>query len=126
MGPTDLTAPGWTYLTGQAVWTRPPNLELAGDLLVGYSNSSSLVQFTKGQFMVVTARRSDGNWQAEFFSQRRFAGHGNPPSRIPWLHLAEAAKTGMAPKGWIWSKSESGWKLQNVKSGETIEGFFAE
>lgn len=126
MEPVDLTTPGWTQLAGQAVWIRPPNLELAGDLVVGYSNETSVVQFTKGQFAVVNARRSGGRWETEFFSQRKFSGRGQPPSRIPWLHLAEAARTGVTPKGWTWTRSESGWKLENVKSGESIEGFFAD
>jgi len=122
----DLAEPGWTKLTGQAVWHRPPDLELAGDLVLAFTNGQSFVEFTKGQFTVINAQRQGGRWNAEFFSKRVFSGRGSPPSRIPWLHLAEAVRTGSTPKGWTWTNSGGKWKLQNPRSGESIEGFFTE
>jgi len=123
----DLAASGWTTRTGQAVWYRPPELELAGDILVAYRGDRSLVQFTKGHVEVVTARREGSIWDAQFFGRKHFQGSGKPPERTPWLHVAEALRKGSAGKPWVWSASPSGqWKIQNPKTGEKIEGFFAQ
>jgi hypothetical protein len=125
-GPVDLSPPGWTARTGQAVWRRPPDLELAGDLLVASAPGKTFLQFTKGHLPVVVARQAEGQWQVEFFSEKSFSGRGRPPVRVPWLHLAKAVESGSTPRGWEWSDSGAGWKFQNRTTGETIEGFFEE
>jgi hypothetical protein len=124
--PVDLTDPGLTVKSGQAIWRRPPDLELAGELVVAFGPGKELVHFTKGHMGVVTARREGNGWSVEFFSEKRYRGRGRSPARIGWLHLPGAVERGKTPRGWSWSQEGERWKLENRKTGEAIEGFFEE
>ena len=125
--PTDLKAPGWTLRQGQAVWSRERGAgEIAGDLLVATrADGSAFVQFTKTPFPFVVARSSAGRWEVEFPTQdKRYSGRGTPPRKLIWLYLPRMLSGAAAPSGWTWHLSANEWHLQNLKSGETLEGYF--
>jgi hypothetical protein len=123
----NLQAPGWTVRQGQAVWRLEHGTrEIAGELLVAtQAEGRAFVQFTKSPFPLVTAQLGSGAWWAEFPPQnKRYSGHGSPPSRIIFLGLAHVLAGNPPPKNWSWTSNASGWSLKNLQSGESLEGFF--
>ena len=125
--PADLSEPGWTIREGQSVW-RPKieGPEIAGELLVATRrNGETFLQFTKSPLPFVVARITTNRWQIEFVADHReFSGHGQPPSRFGWLHLARCVAGTAPPAKWHWEKfPENRWRLENQSSGETFEGF---
>jgi len=127
--PTDLTAPGWRVQQGQAVWKptwRRP--ELAGELLLATRpDGEFLIQFSKTPFPLVVARSAAGQWQIEFGNHdyvRR--GRGLPPKRVVWFQLPRYLD-GVDP-GAEWRSERmttNRWKLESVRTGETLEGFLS-
>jgi hypothetical protein len=126
--PTDLSAPGWRVQQGQAVWKPTRNkLELAGELLLATNaNKSFLVQFTKTPFPLATAQVSGESWQIEFGSgeySRR--GHGQPPARFVWFQLPRAMAGAELSRDWKFKQRENNsWRLENLRTGESLEGAF--
>ena len=86
--------------------------------------SSSL---TKTPLPLVLAQTTHRNWFVAFAPQRRsFAGRGAPPARFAWLYLYAALSGEALPAPFHFErKPEGGWRLENTRSGETIEGFLA-
>lgn len=127
--PADFSAPGWRVLQGQAVWKpsshRP---ELAGDLLLATNaNGNCFVQFSKMPFPVATAQISGGQWQIEFGAdQYSWHGRGTPPGRFAWFQLPRALlATNNAGGSWKFTHPAStSWRLENLRTGETLEGGF--
>jgi len=127
LAPANLSEPGWTIREGQAVW-RPKigAPEIAGELLVAtHRNGQTFLQFTKTPLPLVVARITTNRWQIEFVTDHRaFSGHGRPPSRFGWLHLARCVAGAAPPAKWHWEKlPDDRWRLENRISGETFEGF---
>ena len=126
--PADLQQPGWVVREGQAVWrTKREAPEIAGEVLVAtHSDGRALVQFTKNPFPLVIAQITTTGWQIELPSQnKRYSGRGKPPTRLIWFYLPRALSGGPLPKEWSWHSAEnSGWRLENWRTGEMIEGFF--
>ena len=126
--PADLAAPGWTVLQGQAVWKpaqdRP---ELVGDLLLATNISGNFfIQFSKIPFPLATAQTAADQWQIEFGADKySWRGRGTPPDRFAWFQLPPAllgAKTG---GNWRFTRPETNsWRLENPRTGETLEGEF--
>lgn len=126
----NLNEPGWTIRQGQAVWhARPDAPEIAGDLLVAFnSDGRAFVQFTKSPLSIAVAQKTQNAWQVEFPMQnKRYAGHGRPPTRIVWLLLPGALEGKSLPHPWKWQRlPDDRWRLANPSSGETLEGYLAQ
>ena len=123
----DLSEPGWQVQQGQAVWKFAKNKpELAGEIILArHADGRCLVEFSKTPFPLVRAKVSVTRWEIEFPPQKlHFSGGGQPPARLAWLHLMQAL-TGkpVAPPWHFESRPNGGWRLENTRTGETLEGF---
>ena len=124
----DFTAPGWRVQQGQAVWkpsSRRP--ELAGDLLLATNaNGNFFVQFSKMPFPLATAQVSGGQWQIEFGADEySWHGRGTPPDRFAWFQLPRVLLGTPAGDHWkFMHQASAAWRLENVRTGETLEGEF--
>lgn len=119
--------PGWRVREGQALW-RPRHgyPELAGDLVaVSDQNGRCLLQFSKTPLTLVSAQVTRTNWLIQFPPQELFfMGRGKPPTRFLMLHLPAALAGEPLPDQLRFeTKPDNGWRLENVGSGESLEGF---
>ena len=124
----NLAEPGWTIREGQGVW-RPKREapEIAGEILAAtHRDARAFVQFTKTPFPFVIATTTTNSWQIEFPTQnKRYSGLGKPPSRLLWLQLPRAISGAAPPKPWSWQpQKEHQWRLENLSTGESLQGFF--
>ncbi|MBU6399435.1 MAG: hypothetical protein KGS61_03875 [Verrucomicrobia bacterium] len=125
--PVDLSAPGWQVRQGQAVWrptkSRP---EVAGDLWVATRPGGDLfVQFAKEPFVLATAQVAGERWRIEFgagrYSRR---GIGQPPARFAWFELGRVLAGEVPHNGWDFMRlTTNTWKLENRRTGESLEGY---
>lgn len=122
----DFAAPGWTVLSGQAVWKPSANRpELTGDLLVATNaNGSYFMQFSKMPFPLVTAQTTDNQWQIEFgASASAWHGRNPPPGRFAWFQLPRALLGATLDRPWRFTPATNSlWRLENPDTGETVEG----
>lgn len=124
----NLSAPGWHVLQGQALW-KPDRKrsEVASDLLLATNVTGDLfVQLTKDPIPLVTAEVLGNKWQIQFEGGKySWHGTGTPPVSFPWFQLPRAL-SGNRPAGdWRFENvSSNSWRLENPKSGETLEGGF--
>ncbi len=88
------------------------------------------MQFIKSPFPICVAQTTSNAWQIEFPPQNKiFSGRGNPPAKfgpLPtgWLQLASCLKGNSPPANWSFQKlDDASWRLENKKTGESIEGF---
>ncbi len=120
---------GWSVREGQAVWRpRRQYPELAGDLVMASDKEGrSMVQFSKTPMSLVLAQTTRTNWLIEFPPRRMsFTGRGKPSTRFAWLYLQAALSSQPLPASFRFErKADGGWRLENTKSGETLEGFLA-
>ena len=119
--------PGWRVQEGQALW-RPQRgyPELAGDLVeVTDQNGRCLLQFSKTPLTLVSAQVTRTNWLIQFPPQEMFfTGRGKPPARFTWLYLHSALSGESLPSDFQFQrKTDGGWRLENARSGETLEGY---
>ena len=126
--PADFSEPGWRVQHGQAVWkpssSRP---ELAGDLLLATNaNGNFFVQFSKIPYPLATAQVSGGQWQIEFGADEySWHGRGTPPDRFAWFQLPRALLAAGVGASWkITCPTSHSWRLENPRTGETLEGEF--
>ena len=128
--PASLKDPAWTVREGQAVWKSKRGApEIAGEILVATQpDGRAFVQFTKTPFPFVIAQATTNSWQIELPTQnKRYSGPGHPPARLIWLHLPAALISRPPPKPWSWQRLENNrWVLENLASGESLEGYFSE
>jgi len=126
--PVDLQQPGWKVYQGQAVWQRPQAApDIAGDVLLALRpTGDAFVQFGKNGFPLLVAQSAPNHWQVELPTQnQRYSGGGLPPRRLLILYLPRALEGQALPAGWAWSTSTNGgWRLENRRSGEYLEGYF--
>ncbi len=121
--------PDWSIQQGQAVWRPSRNRpELSGDLLLATGrDGSSVFDFSKTPLPIAKGQTTSTNWLIEFPAGHFvFSGNGLPPQRFAWLYL-DAALTGeQLPSNFRFARNADGsWRLENLKSGEFIEGFLA-
>jgi hypothetical protein len=125
----NLAEAGWTVREGQAVW-RPKRdaPEIAGEILVAtHGDSRGLVQFTKTPFPFVSARIQTNAWQIEFPTQNKhYSGRGEPPTRLLWFQLPRVISGASALKPWTWHFEANRWRLENLSTGESLEGYFTQ
>lgn len=124
----DFSAPGWRVQQGQAVWkpllNRP---EIAGDLLLATNlNGDFFLQFSKMPFPLATAQVSGDQWQIEFGADKySWHGHGTPPTRFVWFQLPRVLRDPDVGGDWQFIRVETNsWRLENSRTGETLEGEF--
>jgi hypothetical protein len=124
----DFSTPGWRVQQGQAVWKpsqgRP---ELIGDLMLATNaNGNFFIQFSKIPFPLATAQISGNQWQIEFGADKfSWHGRGAPPDRLSWFQLPRALLDSNVGGNWQFSRIETNsWRLENPRTGETLEGEF--
>jgi hypothetical protein len=122
-----VSGPGWRIQQGQALW-RPGRAypELGGEVVVAsHPDGQCEVQFLKMTIPMVLAQSSATNWLIQFPPRHiGFAGRNSPPPRFLWLYLRAALAGESLPGPYRFSrKPDGGWKLENEKSGESVEGY---
>jgi len=119
--------PGWRMQEGQALWRPGRQLpELGGELVMArHEDGRCIVQFAKTPLPLVLAETTRTNWRIEFPPQRMgFGGRQPSPARFTWLYLSAALSGDALPAALRFRhKSDGGWRLENTRSGETVEGF---
>jgi len=128
--PADLHQPGWKTRQGQAVWKPRRGADgVAGDILVAARERDRiLVQFSKNPFPLVNATITTNSWELSVPVQRKYYAHpGKPPSRVIWFQLAGILTTQTFSYPWLWTAPDTGgqWRLENLTTGESLEGFFS-
>jgi hypothetical protein len=123
------TGPGWHVQEGQALW-RPGREypELGGDLvLASDEDGRCLIQFAKTPMTLVSVQTTRTSWLIQFPPRRMgFSGRRQPPVRFAWLYLhAALAGEQLPPPLRFERKPDGGWRLENTRTGETLEGFLA-
>ena len=121
------SGPGWHIQEGQALW-RPQRgyPEIGGDIvLASHEDGRCLIQFAKTPMSLVLAQTTRTNWLIEFPPRRMsFAGRRPTPTRFAWLHLSAALSGESLPSPLRFQRRpDGGWRLENPRSGETVEGF---
>ncbi len=124
----DATGPGWRVEQGQAIWRPRKGMpELAGDLIMAANAAGDccLVQFSKTPISMLSAQTTRTNWLIQFPPRKMsFDGRGRPPTRFAWLHLHSALTGEQVPAPLRFErKADGGWRLENTRTGETLEGF---
>jgi hypothetical protein len=124
-----ISGPGWTVRQGQAIWRPGPRYpELAGEIVLAQNpDGRSSLQFTKTLLPVALAQTTKTNWLIQFPPQRLgFTGRGQSPQRFVWLHLAAALAGETLPEDFHFKRSpDGGWRLENRRTGEFVEGFLS-
>lgn len=120
---------GWRVQEGQALWRPTRGLpEFAGELVMAsHEDGRCFIQFSKTALPLVSAQTTRTKWLIQFPLRRLgFAGRHTPPTRFAWLYL-QAALSGerLPPPLRFERKPEGSWRLENTRSGETLEGFLA-
>lgn len=85
------------------------------------------VQFSKTPFPLVLAQRTSNQWFIEFPPRHSsFSGRHQPPTRYAWLYLGAALAGESLPSPLHFERQADGqWRLENLSSGETLEGFLS-
>ena len=126
--PADFSSPGWRLQQGQAVWKPSKNRpELAGDLLLATNaDGNCVIQFSKNPFTLATAQVAGGAWQIEFGAGGYLSrGQGAPPARFTWFQLPRALAARGPGRPWRFTRRADGsWRLENTRTGESLEGVF--
>jgi hypothetical protein len=122
-----VSGPGWHVREGQALW-KPGHKypELGGDLVLANNDDGRcLIEFEKTPITMVSAQITPESWLIRFPQrQMGFSGHGKPSTRFLWLYLPAALSGKKLPKNLGFErKPDGGWRLENSRSGETLEGF---
>lgn len=118
----------WHIQQGQALWTpRKGAPQFGGDLVLATDDGDSYVEFAKTPMTIVKAQTTEKRWLIRF-PQNHIAhsGHKPAPSQTLWLHLADALAGKPLPKHIHFEqKLDGNWILENVKTGEILEGFLS-
>jgi len=124
----NLSEPGWKVFQGQAVWQTKRNAsEISGEILLALKlDGQTFVQFTKTPFPFVVAQSTTNAWQLEFLAQNKsYSAPGTPPLRLIWFQLPRSVLGSALPGSWSWHRSENNWRLENISTGESLEGYFS-
>ena len=86
-----------------------------------------MIQFAKTPLALVQTQTTREKWRIEFPPRRmRFGGSQPPPTRFAWLYLPAALSGRPLPDRFHFEqKADGGWRLENTRSGETVEGFLS-
>ena len=120
---------GWHVQQGQALWRPQSGLpEFGGDLVLARDDAGRcLIQFDKTPMAILSAQTTSNRWLIKFPQrQMSFSGRGPGPTRFSWLYLPTALAGNSLPKQLHFeNKPDGGWRLENWRTGETVEGFLA-
>jgi len=123
------TGPGWRVQEGQAIWRPRQRLpELGGDVVIAsHEDGRCVVQFAKTPVALVMAQTTRTNWLIRFPPRGlSFRGRLAPSTRFAWLYLHAALCGETLPADLVFQrKADGGWRLENTRSGESLEGFLA-
>ena len=121
--------PEWHVQQGQALWRPKSGLpEFGGDLVFARDDAGRcLIQFDKTPMAILSAQVTSNEWLIKFPQrQMSFSGHGAGWTRFAWLYLPAALDGKPLPKNFRFEqKADGGWRLENSRTGETLEGFLA-
>ena len=94
-------------------------------MVARHQDGRCAVQFAKTPLPLVLAQTTRTNWLIEFPPRRMsFGGRQPPPARFAWLYLSAALAGEPLPSSLRFQpKPDGGWRLENTRSGETVEGF---
>jgi len=125
-----VTGPGWRVQEGQALW-RPGRQfpELGGELVMAsHEDGRYVIEFAKTPLPLVLAQTTRTNWLIGFPARRMsFAGRRPLPARFVWLYLPMALAGDSLPSALRFQrKADGSWRLENTRSGETVEGFLGQ
>jgi hypothetical protein len=123
------TGPGWHIQQGQALWRPQRGLpEFGGDLVLARDDAGNcLIQFDKTPMAIMSAQITTNRWLIKF-PQRNysFSGRGSGSTRFGWLYLPAALDGKPLPENFHFErKTDGGWRLENSRTGETVEGFLS-
>ena len=123
------TGSGWRVQQGQALWRPQRGLpEFGGDLVLARDDAGRcLMQFDKTPMAILSAQTTSNQWLIKF-PQRNysFSGRGAGSTRFSWLYLPAALDGKPLPKNFQFErKPDGGWRLENSRTGETVEGFLS-
>jgi hypothetical protein len=123
------TGPGWQVQQGQALWRPQRGLpQFGGDFVIASDDSGRhLIEFDKTPINILMAQTTTNRWLIQF-PQRHlsFSGFGRGPARFGWLYVPEAIEGKPLPKAFHFDrKPDGGWRLENSRTGETIEGYLS-
>jgi hypothetical protein len=120
---------GWRVQQGQALWRPQRGLpEFGGDLLLGSDAAGRhLIQFDKTPITILSAQTTTNRWWIDFPQRgQSFSGSGRGSTRFGWLYLAPALEGRTLPGNLHFErKPDGGWRLENTRTGETLEGFLS-
>jgi hypothetical protein len=123
------TGPGWRVQQGQALWRPKSGLpEFGGDLVLASNpDGRALIQFDKTPLSMVFAQVTTNRWLIRFPQQQLgFSGQGLPPTRFGWLYLPAALDGQPLPPPLLFGhKPDGGWRLENTRTGEILEGYLS-
>ena len=121
----DISTPGWTQRSGQAVWTPARGAsDVVIDLQVwNRTGGECVLDVSKAGLSFVLAHITPGTWRIEAATGQRHSARGTPPARVGWLQLARAL-SGQAPTApWQFERRDHGaWRLTNPQTGERFDG----
>ena len=123
------TGPDWHVQQGQALWRPKRGLpEFGGDLVLASDDAGRcLIQFDKTPMAILSAQTTSNRWLIKFPQRNMsFSGHGPGSTRFGWLYLPRALDGKPLPKNFRFErKPDGGWRLENSRTGETVEGFLS-
>jgi len=121
--------PDWQVRQGQAVWRPRRGLpEFGGDLVLASDTAGRhLIQFDKTPMAILSAQTTSNRWLIKFPGRNEsFSGFGPGPTRFSWLYLPRALEGQPLPHALHFQrKPDGGWRLENSRTGETLEGFLS-
>ena len=123
------SGPGWRVQEGQVLWRPAANMtELGGELVVAtHEDGRCSVQFSKTPLPLVLAQVTRTNWLIRFPPRRlAFSGPKPAPGRFTWLYVSDALSGAPLPAGYTFLRQpDGGWRLENHRTGETIQGYLS-
>jgi hypothetical protein len=123
------TGSGWHVQQGQALWRPQRGLpEFGGDLVLASDDAGRcLMQFEKTPMTILSAQTTSNRWLIKFPQrQMSFSGNGPGPVRFSWLYLPTALAGNPLPDALHFERQPAGgWRLENSRTGETLEGFLS-
>ena len=122
--PVDLAQAGWTIRQGQAIWHPAGRQEeTTGELLIAlHPSGDALVEFSKTPFPILSVQQRADQWQIRFhMEQQTRTGSGTPPSRLLWLHVANALQERPLPPTIAVNRTRPDqWVLENTQTAEEL------
>ena len=77
-------------------------------------------------FAVVESGGKPSFWRLHIALVNRELGQrGALPDRSAWLVLPKVLEGSTPPKGWLWQRTDAGWRLENRRTGEWLEGYLS-